>query len=229
VDGERRREPIFKAPWPAMLIVLSIPVLYWFQSRVPDQNALVSSWGLTSRAVLSEHRYVTLATYMLLHGGWPHALINAVAALAFGPAAARLMGAGLRGALGFFSFYLVCGVLAGLGYVGLNPHDEIPLVGASGAISGLFGAAVRMLNREHRLSPLLTPQVFAVTAAWIGINVVFGLSNLTPGTQGMPVAWQAHILGYFAGLLLVGPWAALFGPRTSQRRSEPEATFPDEP
>lgn len=192
-----------------MLIVVALPVLYWVQAHVflPEQ---VERWTLSAPGILVEHRWATLVTYQFLHGGWSHALINTVAALAFGPPVARLMGRGLRGAAAFFAFYLLCGVLAGFGYIVLNPHDPNPLVGASGAISGLFGAAVRLLDPRRRPSPLFTPAVFAITAAWVVINAVFGLSNLTPGADGMPVAWQAHIMGFLAGLLLIGPWSRAF-------------------
>jgi membrane associated rhomboid family serine protease len=50
-----------------------------------------------------------------------------------------------------------------------------------------------------------------MAAAWAIVNVVLGVSGLTPGAMGMPVAWQAHLAGYLAGVVLVGPFARLAG------------------
>ncbi len=62
---------------------------------------------------------------------------------------------------------------------------------------------------------LIGPTVIGMTLAWVIANAVLGLSGLTPGAAGIPVAWQAHIIGYFAGLLLIGPFVRLAGPRVS--------------
>ena len=80
--------------------------------------------------------------------------MNSVAALAFGPPIARLMGTNARGAAAFFAFYLVCGALSGLGFVLLNPHNPGVLVGASGAVSGLLGAASRLIQGHGRIGPI---------------------------------------------------------------------------
>ncbi len=50
----------------------------------------------------------------------------------------------------------------------------------------------------------------ASAAAWIAVNVVFGLAGIAPGMGVVRIAWEAHIFGYFAGLLLIGPAARLF-------------------
>jgi membrane associated rhomboid family serine protease len=53
--------------------------------------------------------------------------------------------------------------------------------------------------------------VIGMAVAWAIVNVALGVSGLTPGAMGMPVAWQAHLAGYLAGVLLVGPFARLAG------------------
>jgi membrane associated rhomboid family serine protease len=131
--------------------------------------------------------------------------------LAFGPPVARLLGLGPRGALVFLLFYLACGVIAGLGFVLADPHDVSPVVGASGAISGLLGAASRIIQGRGRIGPILGQTVIGMAIAWAIVNVVLGVSGLTPGAMGMPVAWQAHLAGYAAGVLLIGPFARLAG------------------
>jgi len=156
-------------------------------------------------------RWQTLLTSLFLHGSWPHVLMNSVAALAFGPPTARLMGTGPRGAMVFFLFYLACGVLAGLGFALADPHSPAPAVGASGAISGLLGAASRIIQGHGRIGPIFGSTVIGMAVAWAVVNVVLGVSGLTPGAMGMAVAWQAHLAGYLAGVLLIGPFARLAG------------------
>jgi membrane associated rhomboid family serine protease len=58
---------------------------------------------------------------------------------------------------------------------------------------------------------MLGRTVLGMAAAWTLVNVVLGVSGLTPGAEGMPVAWQAHLAGYAAGVLLIGPFARLAG------------------
>ena len=87
------------------------------------------------------------------------------------------------------------------------------VIGASGAISGLMGAAIRILpvqrpwNLKGPLLPLLSRPVLIFTAAWIAINLLMGLTsfgaNLTGGGV-QAIAWQAHVGGYLAGLFLAG-------------------------
>jgi membrane associated rhomboid family serine protease len=137
--------------------------------------------------------------------------MNAVAALAFGPPVARLFGLGPRGALVFLLFYLVCGIVGGLGFVLADLHDKAGVVGASGAISGLLGAASRIIQGHGRIGPIFGQTVIGMAVAWAIVNVVLGVSGLTPGAMGMPVAWQAHLAGYAAGVLLIGPFARLAG------------------
>jgi membrane associated rhomboid family serine protease len=212
------REPVFNAPWPALLIAASIPVVYFFQSQVGDTDSLYRTFGLIPYSV--EHGdYVGLFSSMVLHGNWAHALMNAAFALAFGVPVARLMGEKWNNAIAFFLFYIVCGVAANLIYVWLNPGSFTPLIGASGAVSGLMGAAARLIYTRGVLGPVFSRTVFFFGAALVVINLIVGVVG-APGAEGMPIAWQAHLAGLFVGLLLIGPWAALFG-----RRSIAEASI----
>jgi membrane associated rhomboid family serine protease len=91
-------------------------------------------------------------------------------------------------------------------------RDTEPVVGASGAISGLLGAASRLIQGNGRIGPLFGQTVIGMAIAWAIVNVVLGIvPGWTPGAMGMPVAWQAHLAGYAAGVLLVGPFARLAG------------------
>ena len=159
-----------------------------------------------------------LLTHMFVHASWGHLLVNSAFTLAFGTPVARYFGRRSWPALAFFCFFLFCGVLSALGFGAVDdataaalgqPASDWALVGASGAASGLMGAAVRLMDRKGRLGPMNSPTVLGMSLAWVVINVVFGLTGLTPGTAGAPVAWQAHVIGYFVGLVAIGPFAWL--------------------
>lgn len=206
------REPVISAPWPALVLCALILVAYFLQSRTPEPARFTVDHAL--RPVLVEQgEWAGLFTSMFLHGGWSHALANAAFALPFGAAVSRLLGRSVVGALSFFVFYLLCGLIGGLVHVAFNLGDPTPVVGASGAVSGLMGAGARLLGRQGRLGPLFGPFVLALTGTYVALNLVIGAIGLPFGETGAAVAWQAHLGGYFAGLLLIGPWTRLFGAR----------------
>lgn len=204
-DPEPSRERLFNSPWPVTALAGAIVASFVIQGRVGDEAWI--AYALIPVDVLGRGRWETLVTSLFLHGGWAHALMNAAGALAFGAPVARLFGTRAGGTLVFFLFYLLCGVLAGLGFVLLNPDGAAPLVGASGAVSGLMGAAARLIDRGGRVGPILGRTPVGMTIAWIVVNLVLGFIPLMPGTNGAAIAWQAHLAGYFAGLLLIGPFS----------------------
>ena len=209
--GEPRpaREPLFNAPWTILTLCLGLIALYAVQRlTIPDH--VLDTLGV-SAAALRAGEWGNLFTSMFLHGSWSHVLLNALSAFAFGPPTARLMGTNARGALSFFAFYLTCGLLAGLGFVVLNLNSPDAAVGASGAISGLVGASSRLIQGRGRIGPILGRVVIGMGLAWNIANILFGVTGLTPGAGGMMVAWQAHLVGYVAGVLLIGPFARLAG------------------
>jgi membrane associated rhomboid family serine protease len=204
---------MFNAPWTIVVLCVGLIALYAVQSFALNTPKGDPPAALTlTPAALAAGHWETLITSLFLHGSWPHVLMNSVAALAFGPPVARLMGLGPRGALVFLLFYLACGVFGSLGFVLAAPHDQLGVVGASGAISGLLGAASRIIQGHGRIGPIFGQTVIGMAIAWAIVNTVLGIMpGWTPGSMGMPVAWQAHLAGYAAGVLLVGPFARLAG------------------
>ena len=138
-------------------------------------------------------------TYQFLHGGWVHLGINMVMLAAFGVPVVRMLGTRR-----FILFYLSAGVFAGFVHVFFFPDSADPVVGASGAISGVFGAVLMLMRYVGSLTSLLP-----VAIVWIAINVFFGVFGGTPGAGGDPVAWTAHIGGFVYGLAAI----RLFMPR----------------
>ena len=91
------------------------------------------------------------------------------------------------------------------GYVLLHWGSGVALVGASGAISGLMGATSRLLDRRSALAPFASRTVIAMAGAWVFINLLMAMGWIDVGAGGAPIAWEAHLIGYAAGLLLIGP------------------------
>ncbi len=102
----------------------------------------------------------------------------------------------------FLAFYLITGILAGLAHVAVAPLSEAPLIGASGAISGVLGAYLIL----HPFARLVVLLVFIplMLPAWLLLLFWFGFQFFASQADGTgPVAWWAHIGGFAAGALLV--------------------------
>lgn len=205
-------EPMFNAPWPALALATLIVGGYTLQTQLSP--GLIAAWVFTP-AALAEGEWRGVFTALFLHGGWAHALTNAAMALAFATPVARYFGEGPRGAFAFFSFYLLCGALGNLGYAAVNPGAAEGVVGASGAVSGLMGAAARLIGGRGRLGPLTSPPVLGMGGALLAINLLVAVLGgaWVPGAEGAGIAWEAHLAGFLAGLLLAGVFSALAGRR----------------
>ena len=181
-----------------------------------------------SPAVLAAHgvdggslfaRALPFVTYIFLHGSWTHVLINTVWLMAFGPVVSRRFGV-----MRFLAFFLICGIAGAAVQLGCNWGSTDPVIGASAAISGLMGAGLRLLGRDgggvfrpQPMAPIFSRQILTISAVWAAINVVAGMTGLgTPGPGVQLIAWQAHLGGYAAGLLLAG----LFDPVSRLNQGE---------
>lgn len=215
IYGDRRRperEPFFTAPPLAILIPVLLIALYGLQSlSPPDVQARIISGFALNPTLFRAGYYEYLVTHIFLHGSWLHVLANSAFCLAFATPLVRAMGRGAGGAMSFVAFFLICGVVAGIGYCLLNWYSSVPVVGASGAISGLMGAAIRLRAEPGRagIEPLWHPRVLVMSVCYIGINAATAFLPLSVG-EGIVVAWQAHVVGYIAGLILLSPWMHLF-------------------
>jgi membrane associated rhomboid family serine protease len=206
-------EPMINAPWQVAAVSLGIVGLYVLQSRFP--LAQVEAAFAFSPALMLQGHPERLISSMFVHGNWSHALINAGFALAFGAPVARLLGARLGGAVAYFLFFLTSGVVASLGFAAAHWGQDVLAIGASGATSGLMGAAARLIGGQGRVGPLFSKAVMQMGAAWLAINVIMALSGnlLIPGGGDAVVGWEAHVTGFVAGVLLIGPFAWLAGRR----------------
>jgi membrane associated rhomboid family serine protease len=159
-------------------------------------------------------RYWSVVTYAFLHGDWTHVLVNVLWMVAFGsPLAWRF------GTVRFLVFSAMGAIGGALLHLVVYSGDTIPMVGASAAISAhmagisrfafstggqLFGG--RGTDAQRPAPPLLVtlqnPRVLAFLGVWFGTNLIFGLGAGQSGLVNGAVAWDAHVGGFIAGLLL---------------------------
>ncbi len=205
-----RRQPIFNAPPVAIGLIAILIFAHLARVLLPDAVSVDVLFvygfvparygtGLFPAHMPWLEQAVPFVSYMFLHGDWTHVLINALWLLVFGAVVARRWGALL-----FLVFFAVCGIAAALAYLAFNIGSASPVIGASGAISGLMAAGFRMIGAQEKLAPLFDRRVLVWTAVWTAANVISGLSGLGAGPGVHLVAWQAHLGGYFAGLFLAG-------------------------
>lgn len=214
-----RREPAFNIPLVVLgLIGLCVAIhllRMWVLSPQQDVSLLVRAafipFRYSGQFIIDIYAFTSPVTYAFLHGSLSHLLINMVWLAAVGTPLANRIGAGR------FLFFWVGTALAaaGLHYV-VHPLDDAPLVGASGAISGMMAASARYLFRidtsrprppfAGKLPPLTyalrSRQVLGFTAVWMGGNLLVGLLGV-PGVSEA-IAWEAHIGGFLAGFLFLG-------------------------
>lgn len=200
-DG-RLKAPLRVMPmeWPGLVLggVLVIAFVVQLASGDPLHGAV-------SAQALSQGRFETLLTHMFAHGGVSHLLMNVSALFALSPLLISRLGLSLRGWLIYLVFFLASGLVGGLFYLAIHPTGVVPMLGASGAISGLWGAAAR-IGSEAELLPLRSRHVlrvvrrFAITNAVL-FALVFLLALLARGQGGL--AWEAHLGGFLFGLLAI--------------------------
>jgi membrane associated rhomboid family serine protease len=195
------------------LITICGVVFLWQRSLdAAASRQAVAALGAIPAALLTEARlppdlqwvprFATPFTSMFLHGGWMHLLGNMLFLWIFGD--------NVEDALGharYLAFYLLCGIAALFAQALSNPAAPYPIIGASGAISGVLGAYVLLFPRTRVLTLVLLP--FYVTTLrmpavlllllWFVVQLISDLA--VPG-GGTGVAFRAHIGGFLTGLIL---------------------------
>jgi membrane associated rhomboid family serine protease len=170
----------------------------------------------------------TFFTYALIHADMMHLGFNAVWLLAFGTPVARRFGI-----VRFIAFFAVTAAAGALVHLAMHAGERVIMVGASAAISGMMGAATRFafqpggsldfwrargIDPDHIPAASLTealrnPRVLAFVGVWFAINLLFGIGSLSMAGFGQNIAWEAHVGGFAAGLLLF----SLFDPVAPQQ------------
>jgi membrane associated rhomboid family serine protease len=161
----------------------------------------------------------TFFTYAFLHADLLHIGLNLAWLLPFGTALARRFGTWR-----YVAFMLVVAAAGAAAHLVSHPGAAVPMIGASAAISGAMAAALRFVFQKggplalwrggdsngdaYRvpaatlMATLRDPRFLIFLGAWIGLNALFGLGSVSLMEEGQEIAWQAHIGGFLAGLLL---------------------------
>lgn len=147
--------------------------------------------------------YFNFLSSMFMHGDIMHIFGNMLFLFIFGDNLENLLGH-----IRFAIFYLVCGFAASLAQVAMDPESTIPMLGASGAISGVLGGYI-LLFPQRRVRAIIfnfltTVPAFIALGIWIGYQLLLG-ALMPAGTGG--VAYAAHIGGFFSGIALVKVFA----------------------
>jgi membrane associated rhomboid family serine protease len=209
-DQPRRITPILSRG----IIVLCVLVFLWQVMRPPDeQMAVIFAFGFIPARLFGIAEvpaelamlpaWATIFTSMFMHGGWLHLGGNMLFLWVFGDNIEDAMGHGR-----FLAFYLICGAAAAFGHAMLAPGSTIPMIGASGAISGVLGAYLLLYPRAT--VRVLVIIILFITVIHVPALVVLGLwfavqllsAAATPPDQP-GIAFWAHIIGFVAGMALV--------------------------
>ena len=190
------------------LIALNVLVFLSYVSLFNDPralNLLFYDWAILPARISQSDGYETLVTSMFLHGGFLHIAGNMLFLWIFGDNLEDEMGH-----VGFFVFYMVCGIGAGLVHVMSAPTSLVPTVGASGAIAGVMGGYL-LLFPKAKIDILLIIIIFFrifTIPAWIMLAVWFVLQffgGLASNAHMGGVAYWAHAGGFVVGVVLTLP------------------------
>lgn len=243
--GKNNRQPIFLLPRIVVVLIGAIVAIHVATVLVftPQTLTLFTIWfGFIPVRWLSPGQWPggllpflwTPVTHALMHAGWEHLLLNMVWLAIFGTPVARRYGE-----VRFLIVFFVGAAVGALAFAVATLPDVHVLVGASGGIAGLTGISMRFIfqpvevmrhpetgevvilgRRLARLGEMMSnPRTRAFILIWVGLNAVMGLLPIFTGGGEVQIAWQAHLGGFFCGLLI----APLF-----ERRRTPIVTRPPE-
>lgn len=200
---------IIRTPWATYAIVAGNTVIHLFvtwNTNFIISDRVVRTFGFIPASVsnLNLSAIPTLITSMFLHGDLLHLFGNMIFLLVFG----RRVENQLEG-LNFLAFYLTTGIAAALAHMLMEPDSSAPLIGASGAISGVLGAFF-VCNPKARITLVLEPvliyflcRLMVHVPAWVFLPVWFFLQiSLGLKPHGSNVAFWAHVGGFLAGMTM---------------------------
>ncbi|MFM8746606.1 MAG: rhomboid family intramembrane serine protease [Aestuariivirga sp.] len=216
-DGQdgRASPPIFNVPAAvkavisalvAVQIILQLGGEAWIDWAFDGFALIPARWTLPGYPMLPGSEYWSLVTYMFLHGDWMHLTFNSLWLLIFGTPAARYLGTAR-----FLLLCLASGVAGGLASLLLHWGENILVIGASGAVSGLLAAAIpimygwRLPGGAVPLPPrdlLSHPRALMFMLVWLAITLFSGGVGWTGQSflTETAIAWEAHIGGFVGGL-----------------------------
>jgi membrane associated rhomboid family serine protease len=224
------REPILTLPGALVVYIALLAVIHLVRMMLPFDidDLVIEMFGFIPKRYDSTLLDVTFpggegakvwtfVTYSLLHANFSHIGFNVLWLLPFGSALARRFGA-----TRFFLFMAVTAAAGALAHLITHEHAVAPMIGASASVSGAMAAAIRFafvqgsflsFSRGDADAAAKVPalsltralrngRVLGFLAIWFGVNIIFGIGSIAIGMEAASVAWQAHIGGFLAGLML---------------------------
>jgi membrane associated rhomboid family serine protease len=220
--AEQEHEPFFNLSGTILFLIALCVAVHLFRLYLltphEDMAFVVDTAFIPARYTgpyaLDLYAFTSPITYAFLHGGWMHLIVNMIWLAAFGSPLAYRLGPGR-----LLAFWVFTSLAAALFHFLAHPDSVVPVIGASGAISGMMGAASRFGFRMERLDgrpafagrmlsifeALRSRAVLAFLAVWMIVNLVAGLGFMSPGMTN-PIAWEAHIGGFLAGFFCLAPF-----------------------
>ena len=223
------REPVFLLPGAVTAVVGILIAIHLASSLVLNEEGklmLVFYGAFQPLRILAAFDDISLGipliwtpfTHALLHGGWDHLLVNVAWFAIFATPLARRYGAGPM-----LAVFFLCAAAGAALFAATSLTTGSYLIGASGGVAGLTGAATRFIFQPVLVSkhpqtgePIVLGRKLAglgdlirdsrarfFILIWVVLNAAVPLFPLITGNQ-MSIAWQAHLGGFFAGILMVG-------------------------
>lgn len=233
-------EPVLNVPRSVIGVAALLTFVQFVRGLMPDELDLTFLLALafiparySGAALELPGGYLTavtsFVTYMVVHAGWVHLLVNLLWMLAFGSAVARRMGT-----RDFLVFSVLCGIAGAFTHLLFHYGDMAPVVGASAAISGQMAGALRFFFQAKRLPGQSRPdfanapamslsrtfsdkRMLAFLAFWVSLNAYFGLTSVRIAGEEGGIAWEAHIGGFLCGLLIFGAFDRGFASSSAVR------------
>ncbi|MBU6235319.1 MAG: rhomboid family intramembrane serine protease [Alphaproteobacteria bacterium] len=201
-DRPRQYPPMFNIPPLTLWVLVAFVAVYAVFAVMPEEMAQI--WGYRLAFVPARYALpdgfdiwavVSPFTHIFMHGGILHIAMNGLMMLAFGAGAERMLGAKRAGAM-----FILCGLCGAFAQLVFGWGSPIPMVGASGALSGLFAAMCLRLMQTGAM-PKGRFGIWGIGALWIGLSVFMAFAG---GAMGIgDVAWAAHVGGFLGGVLLM--------------------------
>jgi membrane associated rhomboid family serine protease len=205
-----KREPIFNQTPLGVAGVIAAILLAHLASLLAGASATQAAqvnFGVVPARVLSllsegdiVPAFTSLIGSQFMHSGTLHLVMNLAMLLQAGPIAELGFGKSKDSVARFVLFFVTCGIFGGLAYCWINPHSLNPTIGASGSISGVFAGFLWAAIGLAKPGQAMLRPVLSSAAVFLLINV--GLAWVGRVLNFMPIAWESHLGGFIAGLIL---------------------------
>lgn len=191
------------------LIVINIAVFALQLMLGSNENSFVYTYGFVPArytireiglAFSMDQQFLSLFSFMFLHGGFFHIISNMWILYIFGDNVEDYMGPGR-----YLVFYILCGLISGLTHFISAPLSNVPVVGASGAIAGVMGAYFILYPRARILTLFFFPFIWEIPAyVFLGVWFLSQIFSVAfSGVNASGIAWWAHIGGFVFGILML--------------------------